>query len=559
MTGSAVSEPDARGVAHLGGALEQARVQIEHVARIGLAARRAAQQQRHLAVGDGLLGQIVIDDHGVHAVVAEVFAHGAAGERRQELHRRRIGRGGGDDDRVFQRALLLQHLDELRDGRALLADRDIDAVQLDLLVGLRVERLLVEDGVERDRGLAGLAVADDQLALAAADRDERVDRLQPRRHRLVHRLARNDAGRLDVDAHALVGLDRALAVDRIAERVDDAAEQALADRHVDDGAGALDGLAFLDLAVVAEDHDADVVDFEVERHAADAVLELDHLAGLHVVEAVDAGDAVADRQHLADFGDFRLLAEILDLVLQDRGDFCGADIHQPASFIACLIALSLVRSEAIDHAGAELDDQPADDRRIDLDVEIDRLLAGDRFERALDRLEMGVGQLLGGGDLGGHLALPARDELAEVADHLADREQPAVRGHEHQEVRGEPADAGLGEHGGERPAPLLGAEHRAADQAIEVRALRDHGGEFFDIGLHRVDGLGVERELEQRARIAARHAGYGRIFACHVRALLKSNPQVRRRPPWRGTNPWISREFSDFGSRRQPREKRAVP
>ena len=100
-----------------------------------------------------------------------------------------------------------------------------------------------------------------------------------------------------------VGLDRALAVDRVAERVDDAAEQALADRHVDDGAGALDGVAFLDLAVGAEDHDADIVALEVERHAADAAGELDHLAGLDVVEAVDAGDAVADREHLADFGD----------------------------------------------------------------------------------------------------------------------------------------------------------------------------------------------------------------------------------------------------------------
>ena len=110
----------------------------------------------------------------------------------------------------------------------------------------------------------------------------------------LHRLARNDAGRLHVDAGALVGDDRALAVDRIAERVDDAAEQALADRHVDDRAGALDRLAFLDLAVGAENHDADVVAFEVQRHAARAVLELDHLAGLDLVEAVDAGDAVAD-------------------------------------------------------------------------------------------------------------------------------------------------------------------------------------------------------------------------------------------------------------------------
>ena len=158
-------------------------------------------------------------------------------------------------------------------------------------------------------------------------------------------------------------LDRALAVDRIAERVDHAAEQALADRHVDDGAGALDRLAFLDLAVVAEDDDADIVDFEIERHAARAVLELDHLAGLHIVEAVDAGDAVADRKHLADLGDLGLLAEVLDLLFQDGGNFCGADIHQRASFIANLIALSLVRRELVDHAAAELDDQPADDGR----------------------------------------------------------------------------------------------------------------------------------------------------------------------------------------------------
>src|SRR5204863_8929374 len=59
----------------------------------------------------------------------------------------------------------------------------------------------------------------------------------------------------------------------------------------------------------------------------------------------DAGDTVTDRQHLTDLGDFGLLAEILDLVFQDRGNFCGADVHQRASFMAYLIELSLVRSE----------------------------------------------------------------------------------------------------------------------------------------------------------------------------------------------------------------------
>src|SRR6185437_11117425 len=320
-------------------------MQVKHVAWIGFAAGRTAQQQRHLAIGDGLFRQIVIDDDGVHAIVAEIFAHGAAGEGREELHWRRVGCGCRDDDGIVERALLLEHLHELGDGRTLLPHRHVDTVKLDLPVVRGVERLLVEDGVERDRGLAGLAVADDQFALAAADRDERVDGLKPRRHRLVHRFARDDARRLDVHAGARFRLDRALAVDRVAERVNDAAEQALADGHVDDGAGALDGLAFLDLAVVAEDDDADVVGFEIERHAAHAVLEFDHFAGLHIVEAVSAGDAVTDREHLADLGDFGFLAEILDLVLQDGGNFCGADIHQRASFIAILIAFNLVLSD----------------------------------------------------------------------------------------------------------------------------------------------------------------------------------------------------------------------
>src|SRR5205085_4328537 len=90
---------------------------------------------------------------------------------------------------------------------------------------------------------------------------------------------------------------------------------------------------------------ADVVGLEIERHAAHAVLELDHLAGLDVVETVSTRNAVADRKHLADLGDLRLLAEILDLLLEDRRNFSGADVHQETSFIACLSALSFVRSD----------------------------------------------------------------------------------------------------------------------------------------------------------------------------------------------------------------------
>ena len=59
--------------------------------------------------------------------------------------------------------------------------------------------------------------------------------------------------------------------------------------------GALDRVAFLDGVVLAEEHAADAVLFEVQRDAEHAVRELEHLAGHRLVDAVDARDAVAHR------------------------------------------------------------------------------------------------------------------------------------------------------------------------------------------------------------------------------------------------------------------------
>src|SRR5580765_5294950 len=60
---------------HARAALEQPGVQIKHVPGKRLAPRRAPQQQRDLAVGYGLLGEVVIDDERVLTLVHEVLAH----------------------------------------------------------------------------------------------------------------------------------------------------------------------------------------------------------------------------------------------------------------------------------------------------------------------------------------------------------------------------------------------------------------------------------------------------------------------------------------------------
>jgi hypothetical protein len=54
------------------------------------------------------------------------------------------------------------------------------------------------------------------------------------------------------------------------------------------------------------------------------VLELEHLHRDRVLEAVDAGDAVADLQDGTDLGEIGLDVVVLDPFLEDRGDLFRA-------------------------------------------------------------------------------------------------------------------------------------------------------------------------------------------------------------------------------------------
>jgi hypothetical protein len=94
-----------------------------------------------------------------------------------------------------------------------------------------------------------------------------VDGLQAGLHRLVDRFTGDHAGGDLFDHVGELGVDRALAVDRLAQGVDHAAEQLGADGHFQNAARALDGVAFGDVFVLAQDHGADRVALEVQRQA----------------------------------------------------------------------------------------------------------------------------------------------------------------------------------------------------------------------------------------------------------------------------------------------------
>src|SRR6185437_16973782 len=90
--------------------------------------------------------------------------------------------------------------DDTRDVRLLLADGDINVIhRTEFFITPRaadfVDARLIDHRVNADGRLARRTIADDQFALAAANRDHRVNRHDARLHRLADGTALDDAGR----------------------------------------------------------------------------------------------------------------------------------------------------------------------------------------------------------------------------------------------------------------------------------------------------------------------------------------------------------------------------
>ena len=85
--------------------------------------------------------------------------------------------------------------------------------------------------------------------------------------RLLDAFALHHAGRLDFDQLALVGDNRAFAVDGFTQSVDNAAQQCFADGNIGDATGRFDLCALFDVVLIARDNNADVVFFQVQRDA----------------------------------------------------------------------------------------------------------------------------------------------------------------------------------------------------------------------------------------------------------------------------------------------------
>ncbi len=241
------------------------------------------------------------------------------------------------------------------------------------------EAALIDDGVDGDRGLPGLPVADEQLPLTPPDGRHGVDGFDAGLQRLLDGLTIDDPGGLHLEAAAEIGDDRPLTVDGLAQGVDHPPEQGVAYRHGQDLAGGLHRLTLLEAVDFSEHDRADGVLVEVERQPGDPSLELEQLVDGRVRQPGDPDDPVVYLQHPSDLLGGHAGREPGHVAFEGRGDVLGVDcqlghqlgppvvISASGEFEALLEKFEAMAGAAVHHGVAHGRHEPAQHGRIDSD------------------------------------------------------------------------------------------------------------------------------------------------------------------------------------------------
>ena len=180
--------------------------------------------------------------------------------------------------------------------------------------------------------MPGLAVADDQLALAAADGNHRVDGLDTGLQRLAHRLAIDHAGRdaLQRDCAASAAMGPLPSI---------GSPSGLTTRPTIASPTGTDIIVLVRLTTSPSCNSLyspssttpTSSSSRFKRDAENVVREREHLAGHDFFQAVNARDAVAHADDRADFVDGNGLLVIFDLLAQNLADFIRVNFGHSCS------------------------------------------------------------------------------------------------------------------------------------------------------------------------------------------------------------------------------------
>jgi hypothetical protein len=175
---------------------------------------------------------------------------------------------------------------------------------------------LADDRVHRERGLAGAPVADDQLALAAADGKHCIDHQGAGLQRLTHQVAINNRRRRTLHGIVALGRDRAAAIERQPQRVEDAAQEGIAHRGAHDLTRAMDIAAGHDMRIVAQQQAADRALAQLEGQSRRGARHDEKFVGARAGQPGDQGHPVTHALDPADLLDARRVQDAIKTLAQ---------------------------------------------------------------------------------------------------------------------------------------------------------------------------------------------------------------------------------------------------
>ena len=140
-------------------------------------------------------------------------------------------------------------------------------------------------------------------------------------------MAVHDARREPLDGREGLGLDGALAVHGVAQRIHHPAHEGAPDRHLGDASCPPDLVSFLDESGLPHQDGPNGALFQVQRYAPHFMRQVEELTRHHFFQSMNASDPVSDRDHRPDLVDVHGPLETLDLLPEDLAQLFQIDRH----------------------------------------------------------------------------------------------------------------------------------------------------------------------------------------------------------------------------------------
>ena len=253
------------------------------------------------------------------AGITEILSDGSPCKGSVILQCSRVARRSSHHNGIVHRTVLVQGIHNRSYGRTFLANGYINAIYRITCFKIGT---LVDDGIDGNGCLTGLAVTDNQLTLSATNRYHGVHSLQTGLKRLIHRLAEDDSRCLTFQRHFIkFSAYQSFAIKRRTQRVYYTAQHTLSHHDGSNTLGTLYNEAFLDFIRRAKQHSTHIILFEVHHNGLDAVVELQQLVGFGIAQPIDTGYTVTDLQYRANLVQLYASVNPFQLLAENIGDF----------------------------------------------------------------------------------------------------------------------------------------------------------------------------------------------------------------------------------------------